>query len=217
MKIAKAIVIGVLLALAPVASAVDVQFVPGDYTDDQPFFFPGNEITPKFQVRQQGSKIRFIDIEKQITYGLDLKNPGEQFLPRKFVDAMRANKRLGRAGDILEKASVSGIRAGKTPNEFAAEFNLYLLLKSPLGEARMTVQFEARAEATKGEGYRFDGQSQTSFETNEIKTELGSAKVTTFKSFLPDSANTFIASVLSDLVEKLSSMDHPKATLYEIK
>lgn len=219
MKLAKAFVLGAMVSLAPAALASDAQFTPGDYIDSYPMLYPGMPaVQPKFQVRQQGSRIRFIDVEKQIVYNLDLKNSGEQFLPRKFIEAIRNNPQLGRAGDVLEKVSVSGIRPSNLPNEFRAHFNLHLLLKSALGEARMTIQFEALAGADKENvpQYGNNGQ-QTSVEIAKIYAELRTARVTSFTSPLPDSANVFVASVLSNLTEKLSSMDSPKAELYETK
>ncbi len=220
MRPLKSFMFTAMVFMAPAVLASDAQFTPGDYIDSYPAFYPGMPAPQvEFQVRQQGSKIRFIDVDNQIVYNLDLKKNGEQFLPQKFIESIRNNPKLGRAGDVLEKVSVSDIRAGERPNEFHAHFNLHLLMKSWLGEARMTVQFEALAGADQEEiaKYELGVNMPTMVEVAKIYAELRTARVISFTSPLPDSANAFVASVLSNLVEKVSSVDSPKAKLYEIK
>jgi len=215
MKVAFACLLSAFM-FSGLAQGAELKVKSGDYIDG--YYYPGMDGArqARFKIVARGPQIRFIDKKRDIVYALDLNKQGEQELPVKFIEALKANPKNGPLGKIIRRMTLSNPRNGAKADEITVDLNIYIGYRSKFGAVDAKVVAEALITSEILEIQTFIDNQQTSVSSNEIRVMVGTdARLEDIQTNLGSQVNSILGLALDLIVRSVSFS--PTIKLYQTK
>lgn len=150
-----------------------------------------------FKIEKNADKglIALKDIENNMVYRLYLNQPGEQFLPQKYIDSVTHNaEKRGQLGMMINKISVGNIDA--SGDVLKAAVYLYIQFKSKFGWLNAKVKVGASVKIRQ-QDLQTQGINPQTYKATVIDTTVGDVfGVEELTSFLPDFYSNLVAFIV---------------------